>query len=97
MEASRESARYIRPAGLPGVEALHASFVTHRYRPHSHPTWTVATVSRGAAAFDLDDTRQRAGSGELFVLEPESVHTGLNAPRLPGPSGPIRCSISIPR
>jgi AraC-like DNA-binding protein len=77
-----ETARYLRPAGLPGVEALHASFVTHRYRPHSHPTWTVATVQRGAAAFDLDDTQQRAGSGELFVLEPESVHTGV--PAVPG-------------
>jgi AraC-like DNA-binding protein len=87
MESARssrpvESARYLRPGGLPGVEALHASFVTHRYRPHSHPTWTVATVQRGAAAFDLDDTRQRAASGELFVLEPESVHTGV--PAVPG-------------
>ena len=77
-----EVARYIRPAGLHGVEALHASFVTHRYRPHSHPTWTVATVHRGAAEFDLDDTQQRAVSGELFVLEPESVHTGV--PAVPG-------------
>jgi AraC-like DNA-binding protein len=82
VRGARESARYISPPGLPGVEALHASFVTHRYRPHSHPTWTVATVSRGAAAFELDDTRQRAASGELFVLEPGSVHTGV--PAVPG-------------
>jgi len=77
-----EFARYLRPAGLPGVEALHASFVTHRYRPHSHPTWTVATVRRGAARFALEDTEQRAGSGELFVLEPDAVHTGV--PAVPG-------------
>jgi hypothetical protein len=48
-----EVARYIRPAGLLGVEALHASFVTHRYRPHSHPTWTVAAVPRGAGGAEL--------------------------------------------
>ena len=69
--ASRpERATYFRPAGLDGVEALHASFVTHEYRPHSHPTWTVAMMERGAAAFALDDTDQRAQDGELFVLEP---------------------------
>ena len=51
----------------------------HAYRPHSHPTWTVAVVERGAARFDLDATKQRAGEGELFVLEPEAVHTGMAA------------------
>lgn len=74
-----ESGAYFRPAGLPGVEALHASFVEHAYRPHSHHTWTVAVVERGAARFEVDDTRQRARKGELFVLEPEAVHTGMAA------------------
>jgi AraC-like DNA-binding protein len=74
-----ETTAYFRPAGLDGVEALHASFVTHAYRPHSHPTWTVATMERGAASFELDDTEQCAHDGELFVLEPDSVHTGVAA------------------
>ena len=51
----------------------------HAYRPHSHPTWTVAVVQRGAARFTVERTRQRAGAGELFVLEPEAVHTGMAA------------------
>ena len=74
-----EHARYFRPSGLPGIEALHASFVSHAYRPHSHSTWTVAVVERGAARFELDATRQHAERGELFVLEPEAVHTGMAA------------------
>jgi AraC-like DNA-binding protein len=53
--------------------------VRHAYRPHSHPTWTVAVVERGAARFALDATQQRAAEGELFVLEPEAVHTGMAA------------------
>ena len=77
-----EVTTYFRPPDLAGVEALHASFVTHEYRPHSHPTWTVAMMERGAASFELDDTDQRAHDGELFVLEPESVHTGV--PAAPG-------------
>jgi AraC-like DNA-binding protein len=74
-----EYAAYFRPAGLHGIEALHARFVHHAYRPHSHPTWTVAVVEHGAARFTVDATDQRAGSGELFVLEPEAVHTGMAA------------------
>jgi AraC-like DNA-binding protein len=74
-----EHSTYFRPDGLPGVEALHARFVRHAYLPHSHPTWTVAVVHHGAARFELDATQQRAERGELFVLEPEAVHTGMAA------------------
>ncbi len=51
----------------------------HAYRPHSHRTWTIAVVQRGAARFTVESTRQRANAGELFVLEPEAVHTGMAA------------------
>lgn len=61
------------------MEALHARFVHHAYVPHSHPTWTVAVVHHGAARFEVDATQQRADRGELFVLEPEAVHTGMAA------------------
>lgn len=74
-----EHATYFRPASVPGVEALHARFVQHAYAPHSHPTWTVAVVQHGAARFELESTRQRADRGELFVLEPGAVHTGMAA------------------
>jgi AraC-like DNA-binding protein len=36
-------------------------------------------VEGGAARFSLDTTEQRAQQGELFVLEPEAVHTGMAA------------------
>src|SRR3954470_6371770 len=74
-----EWARYYRPERLPGVEALHARFVAHEYRPHSHPTWTVAVMRGGAARFTVDAAPHRAHGGELFVLEPEAVHTGMRA------------------
>jgi len=71
--------RWFRPEGLDGVEALHANFERHAYRPHSHPTWTVAVMERGAAAFQVDARHERAIDGECFVLEPEAVHTGVPA------------------
>ncbi|MDE3132633.1 MAG: AraC family transcriptional regulator [Acidobacteriota bacterium] len=79
MPSRVEQSTYFRPQGLPGVEALHARFVEHAYAPHSHPTWTIAVVHQGAARFELDATQQRADCGELFVLEPEAVHTGMAA------------------
>jgi AraC-like ligand binding domain len=39
----------------------------------------VAVVDHGPARFDVDPTRQRADRGELFVPEPEAVHTGMAA------------------
>ena len=33
----------------------------------------------GSGRFTVDATAQRAGGGELFVLEPEAVHTGMAA------------------
>ncbi len=36
-------------------------------------------VECGAARFSLDATQQRAEEGQLFVLEPEAVHTGMAA------------------
>lgn len=74
-----EHSAYFRPATLAGVEALHARFVSHAYAPHSHPTWTVAVIHQGAARFDVDARPQRADRGELFVLEPDAVHTGMAA------------------
>jgi AraC-like DNA-binding protein len=74
-----EHATYFRPVASPGIEALHASFVGHAYPPHSHPTWTIAVVHAGAARFEVESTPHRADRGELFVLEPEAVHTGMAA------------------
>jgi AraC-like DNA-binding protein len=36
-------------------------------------------MEQGAAQFTVDASRQRADAGELFVLEPEAVHTGMAA------------------
>ncbi|RKQ92729.1 AraC family transcriptional regulator [Solirubrobacter pauli] len=74
-----EAVKWFRPEGLSGVEALHANFERHAYRPHSHPTWTIAVMERGAAAFQVDARQERANDGECFVLEPEAVHTGVPA------------------
>jgi hypothetical protein len=72
----REVAIWLRPEPLPGVEALQATFLRHRYRPHAHPTWVIALMRRGAAAFDLEGDQHLAPPGSVFIVAPELVHTG---------------------
>jgi AraC-like DNA-binding protein len=74
-----EHARFVRSASLPGVEALQATFVTHRYAPHIHDTWTVAHVTSGAARFQLEGRWQTAPAGTSFLIAPGAVHTGESA------------------
>jgi AraC-like DNA-binding protein len=73
---SSDVARFIRQAALPGVEALHATFVRHRYAPHIHDDITIACVDRGAARFALENHDHVAPAGTVFVIPPQAVHTG---------------------
>lgn len=71
-----EQARLFGVPGLPGVEVLHARFVTYRYAPHFHEAVTIAVVDRGAAAFTSGRRQYRAVGGSLFVIPALEVHTG---------------------
>lgn len=74
-----EWARFIRPTALPGAEFLHATFVSHRYSPHVHNSWTIALVETGAAAFELERGQYVASAGSVFLIPPGAVHTGASA------------------
>jgi AraC-like DNA-binding protein len=71
-----EVARYWRHSAVPGVDLLHARFVTHRYGRHSHETYTLALIESGVEEFDYGGRLLRAGPGAVALLNPEVVHTG---------------------
>jgi AraC-like DNA-binding protein len=79
LRSSEEEARFLRPSALAGVEALHATFVHHRYAPHVHDALTIAHVVKGAAGFELDGSRHLAPAGNVFLIPPRAVHTGESA------------------
>jgi len=66
---------------MPGVEALHATFVDYRYALHTHEAHAIALVDRGAAAFDLEGRRYEASQGSVFVIPAGWAHTGQSASR----------------
>jgi len=79
LEQPRERARFLRPADRPWLEALHATFVEHRYALHTHPAFTIALVERGAASFELAGHEYVAPAGSVFVIPPHAAHTGRSA------------------
>jgi AraC-like DNA-binding protein len=73
---ARDRARFLRPSADEGVEALHATFLRHRYPPHAHDVLTIASVHSGAATFVLEGRRYTAPAGTLFLIPPNAAHTG---------------------
>jgi AraC-like DNA-binding protein len=74
-----EIARFLRVNELPGVEALHATFVGHRYALHSHDTLTIALVEAGTVAFGVEGEQHLAPAGSAFVIGPDRLHDGGGA------------------
>lgn len=69
-------ARVLLPSGDGSVELLRASYVTHRFSPHTHAEYAIGVVERGSIR-----TRSRVGTvqateGQIIVLHPGEVHTG---------------------
>jgi AraC-like DNA-binding protein len=74
-----ERAQFWRDAELDNLEVLHATFVTHRYVPHSHAGFVVALMERGAESFEYRGATHIVPSGSISVLNPGEVHTGQAA------------------
>jgi AraC-like DNA-binding protein len=71
-----EVARYWQHGAVPGVDLLRARYVTHRYWPHAHETFTVGVIESGVEEFEHSGELLRAGPGAVALLNPEVVHTG---------------------
>lgn len=59
-----------------GVSALHARFVSHRYPRHSHDYFVVGLVESGAQSYTYKGARHTTPAGNVFVVNPEEIHTG---------------------
>ena len=61
---------------LEGLEVLHASFATHEFPRHMHPTYVIEVVDAGADEFTCGDQTHRAEGDDVVVINPFEVHTG---------------------
>ncbi|NYI03070.1 AraC family transcriptional regulator [Allostreptomyces psammosilenae] len=69
-------ARHYRHPVVPGVDLLDAHYVRHAFSRHTHPTYTIAVIQSGIEEWHYPGGRERAGAGEVPLLEPDIVHTG---------------------
>jgi AraC-like DNA-binding protein len=75
MGEPKDLSTFWRPA-VRGVEVLHAHFRHHEYPRHAHEAATVALMDRGAASFLYRGEVHTASAGDVFLLNPDEVHTG---------------------
>ncbi|MDF1506501.1 AraC family ligand binding domain-containing protein, partial [Roseisolibacter sp. H3M3-2] len=80
MPATRDSAALVRVALPEPLELLHATYVQHRFAPHTHDAFVFAVLESGAAS-----SRYRGGvalyrPGGVVVVEPGEPHDGEPAP-----------------
>ena len=64
------------------LECLRAEFHRHVYAPHSHETFVVGFIERGAEFFECRGTSLVASAGDVSFVNPLEKHDGS-----PGPEG----------
>ena len=64
-----------RPAGLDGVELLHAVDTHHYFPKHFHDTYCIPVQERGAMVSLYRNRRNVLTPGDVDFLEPGEVHT----------------------
>jgi AraC-like DNA-binding protein len=67
------------PAVAGVAEVLHASFTDHVYPLHTHDTWSVLIIDRGAVAYDLEHDQHGATHSDVTFLPPHVPHDGRSA------------------
>ncbi|HEX4816407.1 MAG TPA: AraC family transcriptional regulator [Nonomuraea sp.] len=78
MARTQEFARYWRYPGLDGgVDLMRARFVRHRFARHSHDTYAIGMLEAGQEEIRFPDGTEYAGAGDLVLIEPGVVHTGV--------------------
>lgn len=70
-----------KPAVHGITEAFHAHIVDWSYPAHSHDTWAILIVDRGAIDYSLDKRRCAAVEDTIAVLPPGVIHDGRPAAR----------------
>lgn len=71
-------ARYWRDAERP-LEAMHAHFVRHVFRRHSHDAYSFAVTETGAQRFTCRGAAHTSATGMVMAFNPDDPHDGQTA------------------
>lgn len=59
------------------IELLAGRYRSHRFVPHTHETYSIGIVTRGALSYDYQQSVFTARPGTISIIEPGEVHTGF--------------------
>lgn len=82
MKGEQPRADRVRHRYAPGtgdVRLVTASFRTHHFVPHAHGEYAIAVINRGVEAVRYRGADERAGVGDLLLLDAEAIHAGRSA------------------
>lgn len=74
----RDWTRYWRAPDR-ALEAMHAGFRRHAYRPHSHETYSFGVTETGAQAFRCRGAARTSAAGMVMTFNPDEPHDGHTA------------------
>lgn len=77
--SERERAFFWRAADLGDMEMLRATYITHAFTRHTHDTFAIGVIERGAEAFSYRHANHTAPAGHIVLINPGEVHTGSSA------------------
>ncbi|RJF69947.1 AraC family transcriptional regulator [Rhodopseudomonas palustris] len=67
---------YRRLAQLDELEFVYATYATHQFAKHSHETFSIGLVERGANTFLHRGEKRIAPAGCICAVNPGEIHTG---------------------
>ncbi|MGG7517042.1 AraC family transcriptional regulator [Allorhizobium undicola] len=71
-----ETVRFWRDIRLGGIECMSASFVTHRFSPHSHESFGIGAMEAGRKVATIRGVKEYSRPGDLYLINPEAIHDG---------------------
>jgi AraC-like DNA-binding protein len=75
MATTNDQVRFCRPARLPGLELVRASYHCRAFPVHSHEEYVVGVTTAGAERLEIRDQRLIARAGDFILLEPGEAHS----------------------
>lgn len=78
MTSARDSARFRRPAHLPGVELVTVSYRNRAFPMHTHAEYVIGTVMKGAERLVVRGSSHLVSRGSVLHLHPEEAHSNAS-------------------
>lgn len=86
-----EKTSFWRAPRFGNMECMAATFVTHKFAPHAHDTFSIGAIEAGCQIASIRGEREFTGPGALYLLNPGEIHDGA-----PGVSAGYRYRMIYP-